>query len=171
MNAHRIFALVLLCASCMLISFSASAYFQYPTIPASEETPPAVCATGYAISHAKCTGGYCDNTQFICRNTNHKVSDRVWSHNFPYRDSRGVLRRGYNCGSMQIMTGISCSESYCGKVSIECSTISESRKDCKWMGPYSEEQRDFIHFGGRYANGMWCAGKNCDNHYYHVCRY
>lgn len=110
-------------------------------------------------------GDYCDNTRLSCTDTNYFVYSRSWSTNF---SEEGVNYRF--CGSNQIMTGISCAGGYCDNNSIECSTIPRTRYNCQWVGPYSEEQ-GFRYFSGKYANGMYCSGSNCDNHWYYVCNY
>jgi hypothetical protein len=137
----------------------------YGTLAASEETPPAACDTGDAVYGASCYGSYCDNTRLYCSQTNYPVYARSWSSNF---SEEGTYYR--YCGSNQIMSGISCSGRYCDNVSIECSTINRTRHNCQWVGPYSEEQ-GYAYFGGKYANGMFCTGSNCDNHYYYVCNF
>lgn len=137
----------------------------YDTWAVSEEDPPAACDRGDAVYGATCYGRYCDYTKLSCANTDFPVSGRYWSINF---SDEGTSY--HYCGSNQIMTGISCSGSYCDNVSIECSTIPRTRYNCRWVGPYSEEQ-GYRDFGGKYANGMFCSGSYCDNHYYYVCNF
>ena len=162
MEAKKLHALGIL-GACLILS--PASVFAYPTLSASEEDPPAACNIGDAVYGATCYGSYCDNTQLYCEDSNFSVSNRYWTSNF---SEEGTSYR--YCGSNEIMTGISFSGGYGDNVSIECSTIPRTRYNCGWVGPYSEEQ-GYREFGGRYANGMYCSGSNCDNHWYYVCNY
>lgn len=162
MKRDRFFAITILGASLIAMPMSALAY---TTWAVSEEDPPAACDIGDAIYAARCYGSYCDDTRLYCSQTNWSVSGRSWTSNF---SEEGTNWR--YCGANQIMSGISCSGSYCDNVSIECSTIPRSRSSCQWVGPFSEEQ-GYSDFGGKYANGMWCTGRYCDNHYFYVCNF
>jgi hypothetical protein len=162
MKFHRFSAVALL--SMCLMWLPTAALAAYYTNSVSEEDPPAACDIGDAIYGATCEGDYCDNTRLYCDETNYPVSYRYWTSNFSEESG------GSYCGANEIMSGISCSGSYCDNVSIECSGISSTRYNCQWIGPFSEEQ-GFAYFGGQYANGMWCTGDYCDNHYYLVCNF
>jgi hypothetical protein len=157
------FSAVALLGMCMMLLPMAA--LAYDTWAVSEEDPPAACDIGDAIFAATCYGSYCDNTGLSCAETNYPVYYRYWTTNF---SEEGTSYR--YCGAQQIMTGFSCAGSYCDNVSIECSEIARPRYNCQWIGPYSEEQ-GFIDFGGKYANGMFCSGSNCDNHWYYVCNF
>jgi hypothetical protein len=95
--------------------------------PISEETPPAICSLGYALSHLRCRGSYCDDVVATCARyamppasaaeaapywtawfSEEKSGHFINGSNFPrlsddYSVAVGVQCRGRYCDDMRLL--------------------------------------------------------------------
>jgi hypothetical protein len=98
--------------------------------------------------------------------------------------TNGITTRNGNQGfcAAGIMTGVSCSGSYCDNVKLQCAKLTSGHIDagfCYWTGWQSEEQGAWIDRGSFtgcsasscdfFVNGAECSGSYCDNMRFWVC--
>lgn len=132
----------------------------------SEENQPAMCADDTVMTRIECSGGYCDNLRGKCVNPPREHGNYTYT---AYKSEE----EGYNyCPNGYYITGIDCHGSNCDNQSLQCTQMyGASHNNCQWIGSFSEEAP--VNYGqcpgGKYAAGIYCSGKRCDNKYIYCC--
>ncbi|MCE9522835.1 MAG: hypothetical protein K8S25_10440 [Alphaproteobacteria bacterium] len=179
-------------ACAAIASFQAAAQ-NLPFI--SEETPPAFCATGFALAKLKCAGRYCDNVKGTCWRYADPPSvpssqASYWTNWFSEERS-GEMIEGANfpklADNYSVAVGIQCRGRYCDDMRLlmlplrgpRVATL-DSKSDypiCRISPSFSEEAGNaapqpaapspaFIEFIHR----VGCSGRYCDNLRIEWCR-
>jgi len=143
--------------------------------PISEETPPAVCWSGWFVSGIRCTGRYCDNIEITCTKipTATVGADHRWT---PWvseeRPSTAWCGPGPN-----LIAGFACNGGYCDNLSLFCVPLVNLRTiHCWTTRSVSEENGGTLSFqegssgGIVVATQMSCSGSHCDNKTFQVCQ-
>jgi hypothetical protein len=143
--------------------------------PISEETPPAVCKSGWFVSGIRCTGRYCDNIEISCA----KIPGATMGAD--YRWTRWVSEESSSpawCGpGPYLIAGLACGGRYCDNVSLFCvPLVNLSTVRCWTTRAASEEGSGSLSFlegsqaGPVVATQLSCSGGYCDNLSFHVCQ-
>jgi hypothetical protein len=136
----------------------------------SEEFSPIVCDSGSVIDMAACRGSYCDDMAVHCVKAPVGTPGAVRYTPYTLVSDLG----GYEgCDDGEFVTGITCKDSYCGRISMQCTKYTNTKSaNCRWGGFFSEEGPNNVsNFGiGYYARGFACYGNHCDNVNPYVCQ-
>lgn len=143
--------------------------------PISDETPPAVCWSGWFVSGIRCTGRYCDNIEITCTKIPGATvgADHRWTPWVSEESSSPAW-----CGpGPNLIAGFACNGSYCDNISLYCVPLVNLRPIRCWTTrPVSEERGGTLSFqeGGPggivVATQMSCSGSYCDNKTFQVCQ-
>jgi hypothetical protein len=142
--------------------------------PISEETPPAVCNSGWFVSGIRCTGSYCDKIEITC--TKLPGSSVGADHRWTPWVSEESLSPGWCGPGPNLIAGMACGGRYCDNVSLYCvPLVNLSSVRCWTTRSVSEEGGGNLSFleGGTppvVANQMSCSGRYCDNLSFRVCQ-
>lgn len=147
--------------------------------PVSEEAGmnAATCAqANVGVQQAQCGGGYCDDNYLYCKLLpagvttigsgfyTQYISEEA-GNNTVYCDSNG----GSNPNG--VVDGIRATGKYSDNISVHCREVNVAPANCQWTAYFSEEQQ-LLDFGpGRYAVGVRCKGKYCDQVSYRTCSF
>jgi hypothetical protein len=142
--------------------------------PISEETPPAVCNSGWFVSGIRCTGPYCDNIEIFC--TKLPGSTVGADHRWTPWVSEESSSPGWCGPGPNLIAGMACGGRYCDNVSLYCvPLVNLSSVRCWTTRSVSEEGGGNLSFveGGAapvVASQMSCSGRYCDNLSFRVCQ-
>lgn len=132
----------------------------------SEEDQPAMCANDTAATRLECWGSNCDWVRMSCNNPPRDLGSHSWT---AYKSEE----QGYNyCPTGSFVTGIHCHGSKCDDEALQCTQMYGAvQRNCQWIGPFSEEQP--VNYAecpaGKYIQGLFCSGSNCDNQWISCC--
>jgi hypothetical protein len=162
--------------------------------PISDETPPAFCSRGYALSHLRCRGRYCDDIVASC--TRYSVPPASAADQLAYwtawysEEKSGDFINGSNFPRLSddysIAVGVQCRGRYCDDMRLLMQPMRgrnaptmESKADypiCRRSTKFSEEtpsppqpkppQGKWMEFIRR----IGCSGDYCDNLTIEWCR-
>lgn len=140
----------------------------------SEENPPSICPQGYAARGLRCEGRYCDRKNLLCcrymtgfdRDARFRWS-RWFSEERPNSDD----------SREEFMSGLACQGRYCDNIRIQYmrSRNLVNSRNCRPIGYFISEEaggnrRNQADCGeGRFAAGLACSGKYCDNLELYCC--
>lgn len=134
----------------------------------SEEFAPLECASNRLIRGMDCEGSFCDNVRADCVTASVTTGESSWTSYFSEEGSGDADQR--ICPGNEFVTGFTCKDSYCDKVSLECSLVSGRTKgNCAWSSWYSDEDGPWTAPNGRFLVGVECDGSFCDNMRYRFC--
>jgi hypothetical protein len=139
----------------------------------SEEYAPIVCDPGSVIDMAACTGRYCDNMAIHCVKAPAGTPGAVRYTGYTWDNDYPQLGSYVGCAEDEFVTGLTCKDSYCGHIAVQCTKYSGVKQaDCRWAGFFSEEAPNNVNnFGaGYYGRGFACYGDHCDNVLPMVCQ-
>lgn len=161
--------------------------FSYWTDWHSEESPqPLTCQPGFLVSGFGCRDRFCDNARLKCTQKGMLPLEPFWTRFISEEKDgtclsfSGIDRFDCNfdmlsCGPDDFLTGVRCSGDFCDSIRMQCTGFERhtrtGRGGCRWTDWVSEEGSGTIEFPtGYYAAGMQCAGSNCDNKRFYICR-
>ena len=142
--------------------------------PISEETPPAVCKSGWFVSGIRCTGSYCDNIEITCSKLpgSSVGADHRWTP-WVSEESSSPAWCGPGPG---LLAGMACKGRYCDNVSLYCvPLVNLSSVRCWTTRSISEEGGGKLSFvegatAPVFARQLSCSGGYCDNLAFYVCQ-
>jgi hypothetical protein len=137
------------------------------------------CGTAnVAVTRALCTGKYCDNISLYCEKVPagtslapgfgtpwiSEESDEWGDRNVAYCEAPGT-------GTINgIMNGILIEGQYADDIALHCGRVKTGTlTNCSWTGWTSEEDGVLDFGNGRFAAGVACRGKYCDQMRYYTC--
>lgn len=145
------------------------ALYVYWTPATSEEYAPAHCTGNSLVFGAQCALSYCDNIILGCKETGPGATfgSVVWTAPFSEETTTPTL-----CPEGYWVTGLSCTDGYCDKVSLECTRITgrtTNTGQCQWSPNFSDENAAWRAPEGYYVRGGKCSGWWCDSLSLYYC--
>ena len=115
--------LVALCGG-LAFAYSGTWWSQW----ASEETQPAMCASGTVATRLECWGSNCDWVRMSCTNPNRELWGHTWT---AYKSEE----QGYNyCPTGYFVTGVDCQGNHCDDESLQCTQmVGAVQSNCQWV--------------------------------------
>lgn len=122
----------------------------------SEETPPATCAGGGAVTGVDCLGWSCDIVQMWCDTHSGTAGARTWTDWFSEEATSSRI-----CPGTQWLTGVACDGPWCDRMSLECTELGITTTSCSWTRFFDASDPTFYARPDELIGGIQCQGAYC----------